>query len=53
MPPAKIAFGAAVVVVVATAIVLINNLPTIADIIVEAGSAALFVVAGRKSCDWF
>jgi hypothetical protein len=50
---AKYSFAAGIIVVVATAIVLIANLPTIADVLVEAGSAALFVVAGRKSTDWF
>jgi hypothetical protein len=51
--PAKIAFVGASVVVVATAVVAIANLGTIADVIVEAASAGLFVVAGRKSRDWF
>jgi uncharacterized protein YebE (UPF0316 family) len=50
---AKFAFVGALVVAVATAIVLITNLPTIADVIIEALSMGLAVVAGRKSTDWF
>lgn len=53
MKPARLAFWGGVVIVVSVAITLINSLPTFADAIVEAGSAVLFVIAGRKSTDWF
>lgn len=53
MNPLKVGFFGAVIAATALGIVLINNLPTIFDIVTVSAASVGGVVAGRKSAEWF
>lgn len=53
MSAAKLCFWGVIAAFASFAIVLITNLPTMFDILVNAVTTVLAVIAGRKSMDWF
>jgi hypothetical protein len=53
MNPLKIGFYAAVLMSTAGLVVLINNLPTVFDIVTTTAGTIGGVLVGRRSNEWF